>query len=100
MSDEVATGSAFPLGATASSDGVEFAVYSKNATKVELVLFDTVNAGKPSRVVSLDPHRHRTYHYWHLSVPQVQPGQIYGYRAHGPFEPAKRGWETIGFLGG
>ena len=34
-------------------------------------------------MISLDPRRHRTYHYWHVSVPQVQPGQIYGYRALG-----------------
>ncbi|MGO9110068.1 MAG: hypothetical protein ACLP9L_12620 [Thermoguttaceae bacterium] len=87
MSNDVATGSAFPLDATVGSDGVNFAVYSKNAAKVDLLFFDSVDAAGPSRVISLDPQRHRTYHYWHVSVPHVQAGQIYGYRAHGPFEP-------------
>ncbi len=88
MSSTVITaGSASPLGATASGDGVNFAVYSKNACKVELLFFDSVDAASPSRVISLDPGQRRSYHYWHVRVPQVQPGQIYGYRAHGPFEP-------------
>jgi len=89
MRNEVVSGSAFPLGATVSSDSVNFAVYSKNASKVELLFFDSVDTAMPSRVISLDPQRHRTYHYWHVSVPQVQPGQIYGYRDHGPFEPGR-----------
>ena len=87
MTTEITIGSAFPLGATLSSDGVNFAVYSKSATKVDLLFFDSVDAAGPSRVISLDAHGHRTYHYWHISVPQVQPGQIYGYHAYGPFEP-------------
>ena len=73
--------------ATLTGEGVNFAVYSKNASKVDLLFFDAVDADMPSRVISLDPGRHRTYHYWHVSVPQVRTGQIYGYRAHGPFEP-------------
>ncbi|MGO9111823.1 MAG: alpha-amylase family glycosyl hydrolase [Thermoguttaceae bacterium] len=89
MSNEIATGTAFPLGASAGDNGVNFAVYSKSAAKVDLLFFDSVDAARPSRVISLDPRRHRTYHYWHVYVPQVQPGQIYGYRAHGPFEPGR-----------
>ena len=75
--------------ATVSRDGVNFAVYSKNACKVDLLFLDAVDVARPSQVISLDPQRHRTYHYWHVSVPQIQPGQIYGYRVHGPFEPAE-----------
>ena len=41
----------------------------------------------PSRVIHLDPSANRTYHYWHVFVPGLQPGQLYGYRAHGPFDP-------------
>jgi glycogen operon protein len=67
---------------------VNFSVFSKGATRVELLLFDQEDAPRPSRVIPLDPERHRTYHYWHALVPGLGPGQHYGYRAHGPFEPA------------
>ena len=82
-------GSSAPLGATVTADGVNFSVFSKSATAVELLLFDDVLAPSPSRVVHLEPGRHRTYHYWHLFVPGLQPGQVYGYRAHGPFAPER-----------
>ena len=80
-------GKSFPLGATVSSDGVNFSLFSKNSTRVELLLFDHVGDTKPSRVITLDSRRNRTYHYWHVFVPDLEPGQIYGYRAFGPFEP-------------
>src|SRR5208282_3176671 len=82
-------GSSFPLGATDVGDGVNFSVYSKNASRVDVLLFDTVDAAKPARVVSLDRQPHRTYHYWHAWVRGIRPGQIYGYRVHGPFAPAQ-----------
>lgn len=78
-----------PLGATVCPGGVNFSVFSKNATLVELLLFDDENAAKPSTVIPLDPHRHRTYHYWHLFVPDLKPGQVYAYRAHGSFAPER-----------
>jgi glycogen operon protein len=68
---------------------VNFSVYSKSATRLELLLFDREDAARPSRTIALDPERHRTYHYWHASVPGLAPGQLYGYRAYGPFEPAR-----------
>ncbi|MBS0171036.1 MAG: glycogen debranching protein GlgX [Nitrospira sp.] len=80
-------GKSFPLGATVSSDGVNFSLFSKNSTRMELLLFDHVGDAKPARVMALDPSRNRTYHYWHVFVPNLGPGQIYGYRAFGPFEP-------------
>ncbi len=43
----------------------------------------------PSRVIPIDPAANRTYHYWHMFVPGVAPGQIYGFRVHGPFEPER-----------
>jgi len=91
----VKRGSSAPLGATVCSGGVNFSVFSRNATLVELLLFDNPNAAKPSTVVSLDRSRNRTYHYWHVFVPDLKPGQIYGYRAHGPFWP-ERGYRFDG----
>jgi glycogen operon protein len=82
-------GQSFPLGATVFSDGVNFSVFSKNATAIDLLLFDTVDDAQPARVISLDRRTNRTFHYWHVVVPDIKPGQLYAYRAHGPFEPTK-----------
>ena len=89
MGREIETGKSFPLGATVYPDGVNFSVFSKNATRVDLLLFNRVDDPKPARVLSLDPTKNRTYHYWHCFVPGLKAGQIYGYRAAGPFEPDK-----------
>jgi glycogen operon protein len=77
------------LGATVQPGGVNFSIYSKNATSVELLLFDSADSFEASQVISLDPREHRTYHYWHVFVPDVMPGQIYGFRALGPFDPGR-----------
>jgi glycogen operon protein len=55
---------------------------------VELLLFDREENAIPSRVVAIDRQTNCTSHYWHVVVPDVQPGQLYGYRVHGPFDPA------------
>jgi glycogen operon protein len=81
-------GSSHPLGATASAEGVNFSVYSKSAERVELLFFDRADDARPARLVALDPRLHRTYHYWHVFVPGIRPGQLYAYRVHGPCEPA------------
>ncbi|MCO5209770.1 MAG: glycogen debranching protein GlgX [Caldilinea sp.] len=80
-------GKSYPIGATVLADGVNFSVYSRSATGMDLLLFDDVDAAAPARTIALDPARNRTYSYWHLFVPGLRPGQIYGYRAHGPYEP-------------
>jgi glycogen operon protein len=80
-------GRSSPLGSTVSPEGVNFSVFSKGSTQVELLLFDRVDDGKPSVVIPLDSLKHRTYHYWHVFVPGLQAGQIYGYRTFGPCEP-------------
>jgi glycogen operon protein len=85
----VKKGTSAPLGATVYPGGVNFSVFSKNAALIELLLFNDESAAQPVTVVPLDPQRHRTYHYWHAFVPSLKPGQIYGYRAHGPFEPER-----------
>jgi glycogen operon protein len=79
----------FPLGASVTAGGVNFSIYSKSCTAMELLLFDGVDAAGPSRVVELDPRSNRTSHYWHVFMPGLASGQIYGYRAHGPFDPAR-----------
>ena len=82
-------GTSAPLGATATPDGVNFSVFSKSATMIELLLFDHADTRAPSRVVRLEPRRNRTYHYWHVFLPDIGPGQVYAYRAHGPFAPER-----------
>ena len=82
-------GRSYPLGASFYDGGVNFSLYSKNATQIELLFFDDVNNRRPSRVFNLDPVHNRTFHYWHIFVPGVEQGQLYAYRAHGPFAPEK-----------
>ena len=85
----IEAGTSAPLGATVHSGAVNFSVFAKSATALELLLFDDVNAAQPSRVIPLDPKRHRSYHYWHVLVPGLEPGQVYAYRAQGPFAPER-----------
>jgi glycogen operon protein len=68
---------------------VNFSVYSRDALGMELLLFDSDDDAVPARVISLDPSLNRTYHYWHVFVPSLQAGQIYGYRVHGPLNPSR-----------
>ncbi len=68
--------------------GVNFSIYSRNATAVELLLFNREDDVQPERMITIDPATNRTYHYWHVFVPDVRPGQLYGYRVDGPFDPA------------
>ena len=84
-----ATGRSFPIGATLTPGGANFSVFSRSATGIELLFFDRVDDARPSRVIPIDPCTNRTYHYWHVFAPGVQAGQIYGFRAYGPFEPAR-----------
>ena len=82
------TGQSSPLGATVVAGGVNFSVFSRNASALELVLFDREDDARPARVISIDPATNRSYHYWHVFVAGVQPGQLYGFRAQGPCDPA------------
>ncbi|MHB1035915.1 MAG: glycogen debranching protein GlgX [Pirellulales bacterium] len=85
---ELPRGKSHPLGATVCPDGVGFSVFSKGCTAIELVLFDRVDDAAPARVVNLEPGRNRSYHYWHVFIPGLKAGQLYGFRAAGPCEPA------------
>lgn len=82
-------GRSSPLGATVLDQGVNFSVYSRGASWVELLLFDREEDARPSRTIHIDPATSRTYHYWHTFVPGVRPGQLYGFRVHGPFAPGE-----------
>jgi glycogen operon protein len=66
---------------------VNFSVFSKHATGVELLFFDHVDDAKAARVIRIDPTTNRAYHYWHVFVPGVNAGQLYGYRVEGPWDP-------------
>ncbi len=87
MSEPIKTlpGKPFPLGATWDGFGTNFAIYSEHATKVILCLFDSPGAEKESVRIQLP---FRTHYVWHVYLPDIQPGQLYGYRVHGPYEPA------------
>jgi glycogen operon protein len=82
------TGRSFPLGASLSSEGANFSVFAKGSTGAQLLLFANTDDPEPARVIDLDPCINRTYHYWHVFVPGVTAGQVYGYRVAGPFDPA------------
>ena len=78
--DVESAGRSSPLGATVLPGGGNFSVFSRNASGVELLFFDREDDSRPSRVITIDPAANRTYHYWHVFVSGVQPGQLYGYR--------------------
>ncbi len=77
-------GSPYPLGATWNGDGVNFALYADNATKVELCLFTSEGGHGENLTVEVEERSHQI---WHVFLPGVKPGQLYGYRVHGPYEP-------------
>ena len=83
----ITSGRAAPLGATVVPGGVNFSLYSRAASQVELLLFDHEDAAFPSVAITLDGNLNRTYHYWHCFVPGLSSGQLYGYRIRGPFDP-------------
>jgi glycogen operon protein len=84
----IAAGEPAPLGATVTAAGVNFSVFAGRARSVQLLLFDEADGSPPSAVIPLSEPDHRTYHYWHAMVPGLNAGQIYGYRADGPYAPA------------
>src|SRR6186713_2026466 len=77
-------GSPYPLGATWDGVGVNFALFSEHATRVELCLFDSPDAEVESLTIPLPE---QTDMVWHGYLPDVHPGQLYGYRVHGPYAP-------------
>jgi len=80
---KISEGKCHPLGATLCEEGVNFALYSKHADRVHLVLFDAPG-GPPTDVIPLE---NMTRHIWHTFVPGLKAGQLYGYRVFGPYDP-------------
>src|SRR5229473_636470 len=77
-------GKPYPLGATWLGNGVNFAIFSEHATGIELCLFDNIDAPHENARV---PLREQTGQVWHVFLPEVRPGQLYGYRVAGPYQP-------------
>ncbi len=77
-----------PLGATVLPGGVNFSIYSRNATGVQVLFFNQEDDAEPERIIPIDSATNRNFHYWHVFIPDVRPGQLYGYRVDGPFDPA------------
>lgn len=77
-------GRPYPQGATWDGEGVNFALFSENATAVELCLFDHEHLDQESHRIRMEEC---TDLVWHVYLPEIRPGQLYGYRVHGPYEP-------------
>jgi len=86
-SGDVRAGSPLPFGAYQHAGGVNFALFSRHATHVLLELYESPDASSPARVIDLDPARHRTGDVWHVWVRGIAPGQLYGFRIDGPYQP-------------
>ena len=84
-----------PLGAVVARDGVHFSVYSANAQRVELLLFDAADDARAARVLPLGSETHAADGIWRIFVPGIAAGQLYGWRVHGEFAPEK-GWRFDG----
>ncbi|MEO3760659.1 glycogen debranching protein GlgX [Mycobacterium sp. B14F4] len=82
MGRSVAAGRAYPLGAQWGDGGTNFSVWSRTASRLDLLLFDDVDDARPARVIELDRQRNRTAYYWHVFVPDIGPGQVYAWRVH------------------
>src|SRR5690625_3820083 len=76
-------GKSQPLGATLTPEGVNFALFSRHATGVDLCLFNTEDPNREERIRMVE----RTDQVWHAFVPGLKAGQLYGYRVYGPYDP-------------
>jgi isoamylase len=84
MDQKIYPGKPYPLGATWDGEGVNFALFADNATGVELCLFDNKDDKTESQKIKVSERSHQI---WHVYLPGVKPGQLYGYRVDGPYEP-------------
>jgi isoamylase len=86
---DIRAGSPLPLGTHERGAGVNFAVFSRHASRVQLELFDHPEDALPARIIDLDSARNRTGDVWHVWVEGIGPGQLYAYRVDGPYEPSE-----------
>ena len=91
MAIRTSSGWPCPLGATVTEGGINFALFSRHASDIYLELFHDADDGRPSHSFQLDPRRNRTGDVWHLFVHGAGEGQLYGYRADGPYTPEENG---------
>jgi len=85
---EIQAGDPLPIGGThQQGDGVNFVLFTRNATWVHLELYQRPDDSSPTRIIDLDPLRHRTGDIWHIWVRGIPVGQLYGYRIEGPYQP-------------
>jgi len=84
MKIEIYPGKPYPLGATWDGEGVNFALFADNAAGVELYLFNKKGDGEEAQKIQI---KERTHQVWHVYIPGAKPGQLYGYRVSGPYEP-------------
>ena len=84
---EAREGEPYPLGATVKEQGVNFSLYSKDATRVTLLLFDSPDATVPVHVFDFDPMHHKRGHYWFMFVTNIGHGQVYAFQVDGPWVP-------------
>lgn len=85
--DKIRRGNALPFGPHPAEEGVNFSFFSRSATRVRLEFFNHPNDQIATKFVDLDPIKHRTGDVWHVWIKDIQPGQLYGYRVDGPYEP-------------
>src|SRR5215475_4782329 len=81
-------GSPHPLGASPGQGGVNFSLFSANATGVELLLFASHDAPEPFQVIQFDPSVNKSFHFWHVFVHGLEAGAHYAFRVDGPWDPA------------
>ncbi|HEV2174124.1 MAG TPA: glycogen debranching protein GlgX [Nitrospira sp.] len=85
----IRVGYPLPFGTHEFAGGVNFAFFSRHASRVRLELFDHPADATPAKVIDLDPARHRTGDVWHVWLEAIRPGQLYAYRVDGPYQPAE-----------
>lgn len=86
---KILPGHPYPIGSAPDKRGVNFCVFSKNATAVELLIFNQCDSSKPCQTVSLDSRNHRSGYFWHAYILGLKPGYFYSFRASGPNNPAE-----------
>jgi isoamylase len=84
---ELRRGVPLPMGTHESQGGVNFAFFSRDASRIRLELYDRPTDAIPARSIDLDPSRNRTGDVWHVWIAGIRPGQLYGYRVDGPYQP-------------
>jgi isoamylase len=89
---DIQPGSRYPTGATADEGGVNFCIFTRHATEVELLLYEQPDSPDFFQAVRLDPEINRTFFFWHVYVEQLPPGICYTWRVDGPGDTRRTGF--------